>query len=1473
MPANWITVSESSFPWERDALEFIRSEFPAHEPYQAWSNFEFIADDGSINEVDLLVFSPQGFFLIEIKSRPGRVRGDAGTWTWETPGKHLATVDNPLLLANAKAKKLRSLLRRQKACKRKGQVPWIDAIVFLSAPDLQLDLRDNAAFGVRLRDTETRPGIMGAIRRRECPGLRPRHHDRYDRPTGKMVAQAIGQAGIRPSQRSRRVGDYLIEQLIDEGPGFQDWHARHATLESVRRRVRIYNVHTGATDEERETIRRAGQREAELLESLQHPGVLRREGFTQHELGPALIFEHQPDAIRLDHFLSQHAGKLSFDRRVDLVRQIAEVVRFAHEKRVVHRALCPQSVLVVPRGVPRRPADPSVSPRIAAAPRNSTAPQNAADEETKSDADAPAGESRVTDAGVQVKLFNWQLGFRGGTLTAGTSRAVTATSHADRLVDDARTAYMAPEAISDDVPDGDQELAEYLDVFSLGAIAYHVFTGQPPASSGLELSNRLRETKGLSISSVLNGAGESLQELVQWSTLPDVAERSGLIGTAKDFLDLLDKVEEEATSPPPESFVEDPNRARKDDLLPENLRVVRRLGQGACSVVLLVERDGDEFVLKVANDPDHNERLRGEAEVLGKLRHSHIVECCGTLEIGDRFAFLMRPVFANKDERRIETLRDRLHHEGRLHIDLLQRFGEDLLDVVKYLEDEAGIAHRDLKPDNIAIGQIKHGNKLHLVLFDFSLSRVPAENVRAGTKGYLDPMLPLRKNRRADLHVDRFAAAATLYELATGPGNLPRWGDGLSDPSHLTCEATIDGDLFEPSMRDALVEFFTRAFRRDPAARFDSAERMLAAWRDCFLDIEQPGVLTDHEDSDEFRELLASATFDTQIPELGLGTRATNALDRANILTVEDLLTVSMYRLNRLRGVGQKTRREISLTVKILRERLGKPSGDDVSTIDLPDEDAATDVETLGVDPLVRRLTRVGPREGASLRITMHALLGLSPPNAGTLPREIGGAVAESDMMRESDATIAMWPSQAEVAVAAGVTRARVGQLVAKLQTRWSRDPALNHLRTEVAEIIDKAGGAMSVSEAAEAVLVARGSASDEPLRTRSSIALVRACIEVERSRSQPRFLVRREGDRVILANSPEMATYALRLGDEADRLADEDPLVPPVRALQRLGEIGDEEGVGNSVLTPFSDTRAVRLAAAASTHAAVSSRQEFYPRGMDAARALKLSRGALYGVARLTVNQIRSRIASRYPEAEPLPGRPKLDELLTEAGFEFRWDESPGGEGAYISPLRDMMTITSGSESVSRIATPVPTETGEVTPELADRRQFDERLTRAVKEGSFLTLMVSPKRYRRAVRLLSERYPVETIDMEGLFLDALRQVAEEARVDWDLVLKADAKPGSGDWNKLLRLIGRAMPKIEQRLMSSDKTILMIYPGLIARYDQMPLLQRLRDQVGRKDGIPGLWLLIPGSNQATINGKPVPLISPGQRTKVPDAWV
>jgi len=107
----WNIITPSQYEHERRGLDFVRAGLPDHDPYRAWSNFEFQTSDGAIYEVDLLVLTKQGFFLIEIKSWPGRVRGDAGTWIRTTPEGRTISEDNPVLLADWKAKALSSLLK------------------------------------------------------------------------------------------------------------------------------------------------------------------------------------------------------------------------------------------------------------------------------------------------------------------------------------------------------------------------------------------------------------------------------------------------------------------------------------------------------------------------------------------------------------------------------------------------------------------------------------------------------------------------------------------------------------------------------------------------------------------------------------------------------------------------------------------------------------------------------------------------------------------------------------------------------------------------------------------------------------------------------------------------------------------------------------------------------------------------------------------------------------------------------------------------------------------------------------------------------------------------------------------------------------------------------------------------------------------------------------------------------------------
>jgi serine/threonine protein kinase len=161
--------------------------------------------------------------------------------------------------------------------------------------------------------------------------------------------------------------------------------------------------------------------------------------------------------MRLDHYLATRGLKLNPGTRLELVRQVADAVRYAHAKKVIHRALAPQSVLVM---------DPdAVVPRL--------------------------------------KVFNWQVGVREA------EAASSATVHITELVDRQTTVYMAPEALLDP-----KAATEASDVFSLGAIAYHVFTGRPPGDTPAEVARVLGGTGACGSPPRSTGRGRSLRN---WS--------------------------------------------------------------------------------------------------------------------------------------------------------------------------------------------------------------------------------------------------------------------------------------------------------------------------------------------------------------------------------------------------------------------------------------------------------------------------------------------------------------------------------------------------------------------------------------------------------------------------------------------------------------------------------------------------------------------------------------------------------------------------------------------------------------------------------------------------------------------------------------------------------------------------------------------------------------------------------------------
>lgn len=1399
----WHVIAESNFPWEREALEWLRSQLPDRDPWNVWTNLEFIDDEGKISEVDALVLSPAGLFLVEIKSRPGTVDGDAHTWTWQTDGREY-TYDNPLILANRKSKRLASLLRRQPAIsKAKIRLPFVEPAIFLSSTTLKNRLQGIAKTSTFLRGQPgslSDDGIVAAL----ANGINANPAHTIDGQQARAIARGLAEAGIRPSNKHRQVGDYKLIKLIAEGEGFQDWQSQHISIESVQRRVRIYTVANASSPELRASRARQARREFEVLEGISHPGILKVNDYKETEMGPALVFDHDPKAQRLDHLLTDRGAKLTVDQRLQLVRDIAETLKYAHGKNLYHRALGPQSIMVYGTD------GTTLSPRI----------------------------------------MNWQTASREAA-NLDTVHRTTGTRHVEDYVEDPGLVYLAPETTRADTTHGPS-----LDVFSLGAIAYHVFSGQPPAGSVLELTEKLRIGQGLRLSDVMDGCGMRLQELIQFATSPDVMARYDVV---QGFLDDLVKVEDELTSPDPETTV-DPSIAGQGDRLEGGFTVVKRMGRGSSSDVLLVREDEsqEELILKVACDLAHNERLVAEGDVLAGLRHQNIVEYRRTLKVADRTALLMRSAGP-------KTLAQKIKEDGRLSLDLLQRFGEELIEVVNYLENN-GITHRDLKPENIGIRE-GASRKLQLVLFDFSLCRTPTDNITAGTHPYLDPFLSLRKPPRWDLYAERFALAVTLYEMAVGKS--PIWGDGQTSPAMLEVEATIASDVFDPVTREGFTAFFSKGLSRDYKARFDNAEDMLRAWRAIFA-----ARQTVHPaQAQGFDAIALTATPSTTMAELGYTLEAQDVLERMGVHSARELLAVDRVRFRYLRGVGDKIRKEIRLKAKELaRQRPDLTQGR--TTLHESDDDPATDgaisVNELAAQLLPRRPAGDDRPEEAALAYYLGIDTGLDDAAKPTDPSKSPG----------------IWPSLGDTSIATGLDRATLTTALIKARERWLKTPAFTEIRLQLEKLVRSQGQVMTAREAAFALLALRGCAvQDDTERLQLANAVLRAALEAESHLDQPRFECFDHQPSPLIATSSAWADYARQLGNVADACALAEPLLPPSRVLEALEAVKPPE---NS--DPIVSARLLRLATSASRKAALSSRQEIYSQGMPALQALRQSLGALVGAPVLRTRELQDRVRGRYPDATPLPGRTELDRLLEEVGAPLTWSATAAqGSGAYLcaslgnDPTAGTTSLFSRQSTYLGVAGHGGDVASDTASLIAEAANAEDRLQRNIKSGGLLVMTVEPRQARHAEAELLRRFGPESgvtpslqrVSFDALMLKALRAEAVAANVDWNKVLSADAaEPGSRDWTNLQRLVQRTLKSLKPQLLTHTHPILLTNVGLLARYGLMSLVTEIESAAGRPGHTPSVWMLLASRRQGLpfIDATPVPLVNSSLAFGLPLAW-
>ncbi|MFV2195457.1 BREX system serine/threonine kinase PglW [Nocardiopsis sp. LOL_012] len=1525
----WTTVTESDFDHEHRGLETIRERLPDTGVWRAWSNFTFTAGSGHVREVDLLVLSPSGLHMVELKSWRGSVTTENGSWVQTRPNGSRLPHSNPRHLVEQKAKELAGLLRQQGV-----QGVYVSGSVCFTDSSLRLRLPTNDQNGVHF--------VSSLLEMLQRPPYDVRR--RITSPRATAIANGLKQVGIDRSDAQFKVGPYLLDRKpLDTGPTWVDHVARHTELDE-QVRVRVYLVERGASAAMKRSVENAARRESDVLTRFQHPGVVRVKTYdpSGHRSGPALVFEHHLGTLRLDEYLIQYGDRLDILTRMSLVRQLAETVRSAHSRRIHHRTLSAHSVHVLP-------------------------------------GTGKGGSEDARWLAPRLQISDWQVALR--RTSPDDTRRFASTSLSLGHVSDKADAYLAPE-LTASRPD-----PVHLDVYGLGVLTYLLATGRAPAASQAELLAQLEAGEGLRPSALVDGLSQDIDELVQLATAYRPEQR---LASVDEFLDILECVEDSLTAPGTPSDVphepeQDPLEAVPGDVLDGRWEVQRQLGTGSTSRAFLVRdltvdpqaRNARPLaVLKVALSDNRGQILAREAEILSGLRlHQGIIRLVepSPLTIGGRTVLALEYVGDERPDeergssrsaprRREETVARQLREGGRLKVDQLEAYGDYLFGAMDFLEGE-GVWHRDIKPDNIAV-RVRPNRTRELVLIDFSLAGYPAKEKEAGTEGYLDPFIGGLKRSVYDNHAERYAIAATLHEMASG--ELPRWGDGSVVPAQIDPEEwpypEIAAEAFDPAVREGLKKFFRKALHRDAARRFPDLKPMRDRWRKIFLDAQtrpssghpltRPPETTAAPASDgtngadesasalripdaepltaeqQREEQARAATHETHLSTSGLSPTAESFLYDLGITTVGELLDHSQRKFLNAPGLGAKTRSEIQRRQREWGERLRRtpdspltPEGRKKAEEELE----RSSLESTLTDHLVEHDSASTLPGGALRSVSLDALATVFVPKPNNNGSNRNSVEAVRLLLRLPDERgelpeIGVWPMQKDVAKALGPSAGSISRAIKEQRKRWKKLPAVQALRDEVLGLLEELGRIASAAEIADALTVRRGTQlRGREQRRALALAAVRAVVEVEQLvpeeaafRHQANRKAKDEGmsagllalevgedDSPDTPSAPGLLDYATRLGRAADRLSKLDTLPTTATVLAELGAIDPPPGT-----VEWNERRLVEVAAAASTNAAVTPRLEIYPRDLSLVRALRLAQAGLVRLIPgplpwenqpgLTPEEVHERVRARFPElvdahgSRELPVDGPLTRALKDAGFGLELSTRRNtGTLRYLPPKE-----SAESSYRTMVGQRRTTRTSTFTrysddPRLAAALRSEEQLLAAARGDGFRVLTVRAGMSASAVEELSgagSRFGARAVSVTGLFLVAMHELVDpKPKLRWETVLRADAaEPGSRSARNFANYVTTAWGRVEpwlRELLALDGggakvPVLMTDTGVFARYDAMDVLHRLAE-VSRQGGS-SLWMLCPQDDPARdprIGAVAVPYQAGlGEWIQLPDSW-
>lgn len=251
-----------------------------------------------------------------------------------------------------------------------------------------------------------------------------------------------------------------------------------------------------------------------------------------------------------------------------------------------------------------------------------------------------------------------------------------------------------------------------------------------------------------------------------------------------------------------------------------------------------------------ASDPVLRARFLREAELAARVRHPHVVDIYDAgIEHG--IPFLVMELLEGRD------LAQHLARDGRL---LAREAVDIVIPVISGLAElhRLGIAHRDVKPENIFLAYDAHGD-VAVKLVDFGISKDLAEQrtertsqvecvdsrrpKRAfeGTPHYMAPE-QMRGEEAPDPRIDQYALGVVLYQCLSG--TLPYQGASLLELAYRVCSGDCAPlERLRPDLPPQLLSIVARAMAREADDRFPTMEALGSA----LLPFSHPELRAVHE--------------------------------------------------------------------------------------------------------------------------------------------------------------------------------------------------------------------------------------------------------------------------------------------------------------------------------------------------------------------------------------------------------------------------------------------------------------------------------------------------------------------------------------------------------------------------------------------------------------------------------------------------